>query len=173
MTAPMQPAALQGLVEPGVNRRRFGQPDLAGLLLSLGVLLRPLADRLKEFQAPFGRCRSGPLTDTGRQAVRTSRTGQYRLQLLSCQGIYEGAPIIPGRLLVQLPVIGFQTEIETGTAVEGMLAEHALCPAVDSMDCRLIHAAGGQLQTPRQGWPLAFGKGVPQLQQQCIVGPIG
>src|SRR5690606_19379156 len=74
MTAPMQPAALQGLVEPGVNRRRFGQPDLAGLLLSLGVLLRPLADRLKEFQAPFGRCRSRPLTDTGRQAVRTSRT---------------------------------------------------------------------------------------------------
>ncbi len=60
------------------------------------------------------------------------------------QRIDKGAPVIPGDLVQQFALVGFEGEFEQAAAVEGVLAEHAVAETVDGRYRRLVHPFGGQ-----------------------------
>ena len=88
------------------------------------------------------------------------------------QWVYEGAPVIPGGVIQQFTLVGFQGEFEQTAAVKGVLAEHAVAEAVNGGHRRFVHPFGGQQQLLAAVWPrgrvrVAF---IPKLVNQCRFG---
>ncbi|MNO94604.1 hypothetical protein D3C76_862250 [compost metagenome] len=65
-------------------------------------------------------------------------------------------------------MVGFQGLGEQAAAVEGMLAQHALAPAVDGRYRSLVHPLHGDFQAPGTAWPGIFRVIVTQLMQQRV-----
>ena len=63
----------------------------------------------------------------------------HPLQRITVHGIAKPAPVIAQHFTEQFAVIGFQGLGEQAATVEGVLAQHALTPTVDSRHRSLIH----------------------------------
>ena len=77
-------------------------------------------------------------------------------------------PVVAHHFGKQLAVVGFQGLAEQAAAVEGVLAQHALAPAVNGRHRRLVHPLRGQLQAPGALRPFGGGEVGLQGRQQGI-----
>ena len=77
-------------------------------------------------------------------------------------------PIIAHHFGQQFAVIGLKRLAEQTAAVEGMLTQHALAPAVDGGHGCLVHPLRRQLQTAGALVPLRLGEVTAQFAQQII-----
>ena len=77
-------------------------------------------------------------------------------------------PVIAHHLGQQFAVIGLQSLAEQAAAVEGMLAQHALTPAVDGGYGGFVHPLRRQLQAAGALVPLRLREITAQLAQQVI-----
>ena len=66
-------------------------------------------------------------------------------------------PVITRDLGQQVALVGFQRLGKQAAAVEGVLAQHALTPAVNGRYRGLIHPLGGDIQLARGAGVLGFG----------------
>lgn len=82
--------------------------------------------------------------------------------------IAEAPPVIAHDLAQQLAVVGFQGLGEQASAVEGMLAQHALAPAMDGRYRSLVHPLHGDFQPAGATRPVLLWVIVTQLVQQRI-----
>ena len=99
---------------------------------------------------------------------RPERPGDHGGQR-QVQWRHEQAPVIAHRFIEERLLVGLQGLGEQGSAVEGMLAQHAVAPAMDGRDRGLVHPFGSHLEPARQGRPL-LGRIVRAQEVQRIVG---
>ena len=138
--------------------------------LELGETIRLLSaddlerdSRLRRGVEPIGMLHErsdGPL-----QRLRTGPPLPHLGGRLGIERDHEGPPIVAHHLGEQLALIGLQGLGEVAVAVEGVLAQHPIAPAVDGRDRGLVHPLGGQLQLACAGRPVigqVFGAQVVQ-----------
>src|SRR5690606_19596492 len=90
------------------------------------------------------------------------------LQCSVLQRITVLPPVITHHFGQQLAVICLQGLTEQTAAVEGMFSQHALAPAVDSGDGRLVHPLRCQLEAAGALVPLRLREIPAQLTQQLV-----
>ena len=140
---------VSGLVALITENLQFLQPLLPGLadLPQRCLSLRQHgADQL--LQIALLRCLGAaqPASGLGQQLIRALPVALDPGQGRTLQHVAVFTPVIPYHLGQQLGVVGFQTLLEQAAAVEGMLAQHALTPAVDGGYRCLIHPLPGNIQ---------------------------
>jgi len=106
--------------------------------------------------------------DARQQGIGTAPLATHPVQRFAVHAITEAPPVVAHDLAKQVAVVGFQALGEQAAAVEGVLSEHALAPAVDGRHGRFIHPLHGNFQAIGAAWPVCFGVVVAQLQQQRI-----
>ena len=77
-------------------------------------------------------------------------------------------PIVPYDFGQQFTLVGFQGLVEQAAAIESVLTQHALTPAVDGGYSSLIHPLRSQLQPTGAEPPFVFGDFITKLCQQII-----
>ncbi|MNO88931.1 hypothetical protein D3C76_803990 [compost metagenome] len=89
--------------------------------------------------------------------------------LLHRQLIEMPTPIVTDHLGQQLALVGFQCLDKQAAAVEGMLTQHPIAPAMDGRDRRFIHPLTRQLQPARAIGPVLRRVLGTQLLKQFVV----
>ncbi|MNM65164.1 hypothetical protein D3C81_765900 [compost metagenome] len=102
------------------------------------------------------------------QGVGAAPVAAYPGQRVALHAIAEAPPVIAHDLAQQLAVVGFQGLGEQAAAVEGMLAQHALAPAMDGRYRSLVHPLHGDFQPAGATRPVLLWVIVTQLVQQRI-----
>ncbi len=143
---------------PGRLQRR--QLDLAGAQ----CLVEQGAERLR---GNFGRIPE-QRTQAHAKPVRRAPLLCDPVQCRALQGVAMLPPVVAHDLGQQLAVIGLQGLAEQAAAVEGMLTQHALAPAMNGGDGRLVHPLRGQLQAPGAIEPPGGVEVIAQRRQQGI-----
>ena len=132
ITCPMCPAKLQGRERfPALARQPLDQLAEAA---RTGVFRQGLADQLARI---FG------------QRIDISPHAQCHVELRAGQRVELLAPVVLRRLDLHRAFVGGEFLVEQATAVERVLAQHALAPGVDGVHGRVVHALGRQAQPPR------------------------
>ncbi len=121
-------------------------------------------------QAGFAGC--GALAEqrphAAQQVVGMAPAVHHPAQCIALQRIAVQPPVVARHLGEQFAVVGFQGQGEQAAAVEGVLAQHALAPAVDGGNGGLVHPLRGDVQAAGAGRP-ALGREVgAQLAQQVV-----
>ncbi|RMM03842.1 hypothetical protein APX70_08565 [Pseudomonas syringae pv. maculicola] len=109
-------------------------------------------------------------TYAGQQCRRTAPVFPHPGQRVTAHGVAESPPVIAQDFAEQVTVIGFEGLGEQAAAVESMLAQHALAPAVDGRDGGFVHPLRGDVQTAGTGRPLLGLELLAQLADQFIGG---
>ena len=102
------------------------------------------------------------------QRIRVGPPALQHSGSLQRQPLAEVAPVITTGLGQQLRRVGAQCLVEQPAAVEGMLAQHAVAPAMDGGNGRFIHPLCGQLQGMCPLGPLGGRIGITQTLQERI-----
>ena len=91
-------------------------------------------------------------------------------QGLALHAVAETSPVIAHHLPQQFTVVGFETLGEQATAVECVLTQHALAPAVNGRYGSLVHPLHSRFQPGGAAGPRVLWIIVTQLQQQRVDG---
>ena len=94
---------------------------------------------------------------------------QHRRRLV-VEPLTEYPPVIAARLGQQAGRVIAERQVEQSPAVEGVFAQHALAPAMNGEDGRLVHAFGRELQATRTRRPARHRHIVAQFLQQPVIG---
>ncbi|MNI02207.1 hypothetical protein D3C73_550730 [compost metagenome] len=148
-------------LRPGLFQFDQGSPSLLQALRNyLGGLFA-----LKRI-ALTGKQRTNPR----QQRRRTAPIAAHPIQRITLHRVAEQPPVIAQDLPQQIAVVGFQGLGKQAAAVEGVLAQHALAPTVDSRHCCLVHPLGGDIQAVCAPGPLLGQVLITQLGNQAVGG---
>ena len=137
---------LEGPVQQLLQLIGPAQPGLLQLSQPLGRLLQHRLDQFLQSLPGLVRRFAEQHPRTGQQVIRLLPLLHHPAQRRPLQAVTLLAPVIPRHVGQQLAVVGLQLLGEQAAAVEGMLAQHALAPAVNGRDRCLIHPLGGDIQ---------------------------
>ncbi|RMT04601.1 hypothetical protein ALP55_200018 [Pseudomonas coronafaciens pv. oryzae] len=132
------------------------------------TLLQRRLDQLGRLLANSATVPAKQASHARQQRRRTAPVFPYPGQRVAAHGVAEPAPIIAQHLAEQVAVIGFEGLSEQAAAVESMLAQHALTPAVDGRYGRFVHPLRGDVQAAGTGWPLLDLELLAQLGDEAI-----
>ena len=168
----------QPLAELRLQRIDAGRPGGARLVLQALGMLGLAADLHQLRHGRFGRVQQlvakGPgcaLLAQQRAHRGHQRFGVTQLdarehrRLRASQPIELLAPVVLRGLQLQLGFVGQQGLCEQVAAVEGVLAQHAVAPAVDGGDGGLVHPVGRHAQQLGAAGPVAGRKVIAQREQ--------
>ena len=106
------------------------------------------------------------------QRLRRAPPAAHLAGGVGVQRVHEAAPVVAHHFGQQIGLVGLEALGEQAVAVEGVLAQHAVAPAVDGGHGGLVHPLGGQLQLAGAGGPALRRVGVAQLPEQRVgLGP--
>ena len=135
------------------------------------LLLARVLQRLKRRRGVFQQIGMAEQTANRLLQLRRAREPladfRRRLQIKRRQ---KRAPVIAHDFRAQLALVGFERLRKQAVAVERVLAQHAVAPAMNRGDRGFIHPFRGELQPVRAGGPLLDVVAVTQVVQQVFAG---
>ncbi|MDT4817388.1 hypothetical protein FQZ97_504630 [compost metagenome] len=181
-------AAIAGPVEAGAQLvQQFFQPGAVGLpgLAGAGFggvaggvpvagALQQRGEGFRRLQRPVGVAEAGFLLRQQRLQRAGQRLGagpavRHGSRRAAAERIEVAPPVVAHGFGEQLALVGGEVLGEQAAAVEGVLAQHAVAPAVDGRDGGLVHPFGGHAQQTRAAGPAFGGIGIAQFHQQAVV----
>ena len=134
------------------------------MITLLQRMIEQLAQRLRRPLTLFPKQGTQPSAET----IRSSPNARDPLQRSPLQRVAVLPPIVAHHLGQQFAVVGLQGLTEQAAAVEGVLTQHALTPAVNGGHGCLVHPLRRQLQAAGALVPLRLREITAQLAQQVI-----
>ncbi|MNO72254.1 hypothetical protein D3C76_631950 [compost metagenome] len=163
-----QPGAV-GL--PGLAGAGFG--GVAGGVPVAGAL-QQCGEGFRRLQRPVAVAEAGFLLRQQRLQRAGQRLGagpavRHGSRRAAAERIEVAPPVVAHSFGEQFALVGGEVLGEQAAAVEGVLAQHAVAPAVDGRDGGFVHPFRSQPQQARAAGPAFGGIGIAQLHQQAIV----
>ncbi|MNZ54156.1 hypothetical protein D3C78_720500 [compost metagenome] len=163
----------------------LGFPGFAGLRfggIAVGVplagLLQQRGEGFRRQQRPVGIAEAGFLLRQQRLQRAGQRLGagpavRHGIRRTAGERVEVAPPVVAHGFGEQFALVGGEVLGEQAAAVEGVLAQHAVAPAVDGRDGGLVHPFGGEAQQARAAGPAFGGIAVAQVHQQAVVLRLG
>ena len=132
-------------------------------------LQQTFGDQLRRHLAFIGITRAGEqAADPRQQRCGATPITAHPVQRVTLHRVAKQSPVIAQHFAKQIAVIGFQRLREQAAAVERVLTQHALTPAVNGRDGSFVHPLRGDIEAVGAARPLQWIELIAQFGDQSV-----